>query len=214
MNSVYTMKNIKTIKYNRKHGGINKTKKCMDKLYAPKLLKYKKEMKTRVSKIQKEIKSIEQKIQKTTNEKQKKVFLEKKTELENEISQQKMIVSVHNITEKLAKKQYCNTGCVATMFEKGTTLSKDFMKNFEENMDKIFRYPDLSPTKEKEKIQTEKQKLVKMMIDERKKLFGNKTNVLVDDFYEGLKPNQIKKMKDAGAISGCTKTFYPAEFEK
>jgi len=206
---------MKKTKYNRKHGGTNKTKKCMDKLYFPKLVKYKNDSKKAIVLANKELKNIVQKIQKTTNEKQKQNLLAKKMALEFQISQSaNMITSFRKLTEKLTQQQYCNPGCVATMFETGTTFSKDFMKKFEENAEKIFRYPELSPTKEKEKIQKQKQELLQIYLEERKRMFGNKSDVLVDDFYEGLKPNQIKKMKDAGAISGCVKTFMPTDFKK
>ena len=39
---------------------------------------------------------------------------------------------------------------------------------------------------------------------QRKKLFGNRTNVLKDDFYYKLKT--VKKLKARGAISGCVES--------
>ena len=41
------------------------------------------------------------------------------------------------------------------------------------------------------------------MTKRRKDIFKNKTSVLKDNFYEGLKPKTLKKLKKEGAISGC-----------
>jgi len=38
----------------------------------------------------------------------------------------------------------------------------------------------------------------------RSDIFGNKTNVLKNDFYEKLPQTIVKKLKKEGAISGCT----------
>jgi len=81
---------------------------------------------------------------------------------------------------------FCNKGCVGTKFEEGN--------------------PDTLP-----KLLEKRYKTNKFMLDilkkERKEMFGKKTNVLADNFYEGLKPGDIKKMKKDGAISGCVKHY-------
>ena len=47
----------------------------------------------------------------------------------------------------------------------------------------------------------------KIYEDLRKEKFGKRTNVLNDDFYENIKPGDIKKLKGVGAISGCMNGF-------
>lgn len=80
---------------------------------------------------------------------------------------------------------YCNEGCKKTIFEDGPPdkLSEEFMKYL----------------KHKE--------LIKSFEELRKELFGNKTSVLKDGFYEGLNPKTLNKLKKEGAISGCAKVM-------
>jgi hypothetical protein len=35
-------------------------------------------------------------------------------------------------------------------------------------------------------------------------MFGNKKDILVNDFYKNLPKEKVDKIKKAGAISGCT----------
>jgi septal ring factor EnvC (AmiA/AmiB activator) len=84
------------------------------------------------------------------------------------------------------EKYFCNEGCKNTIFEDGAPdkLSKGFSKLFKNNKE-----------------------VIKMMEKSRKELFGNKTSVLKDGFFEGLKPKSLKKLKKEGAISGCVRTI-------
>jgi hypothetical protein len=86
----------------------------------------------------------------------------------------------------ICRESFCNKGCVGTKFEEGN--------------------PDTLP-----KLLEKRYKTNKFMLDlfkkDRKKIFGTKKNVLVDNFYEGLKPDDITKMKKDGAISGCAKDY-------
>ncbi len=72
--------------------------------------------------------------------------------------------------------EYCNPGCKGTLFEAGKSLSKTF-KGSKANIN-----------------------FTKNM---RKSIFGNKTNVLKNGFYEKLKATNIKRAKNRGALSGC-----------
>jgi hypothetical protein len=86
---------------------------------------------------------------------------------------------------KTCKQLYCNKGCLETIFEEGN--------------------PNKLPTK---LAKTFKNKmLLDLLKEQRKHLFGKRTNVLKDDFYEGLKPTDVDKMKQKGATSGCVKIF-------
>jgi len=84
----------------------------------------------------------------------------------------------------ICAKYFCNEGCKNTIFEDGPSdkLSNGFRKIFKNNKE-----------------------LIKMMEKTRKELFGNKTTVLKDGFFEGIKPKSLKKLKKEGAISGCTR---------
>ncbi len=84
-------------------------------------------------------------------------------------------------TDEMCAKEYCNPGCKATIYEPGKNLSKNYIKGM--------KFPMLANT-------------VKKI---RKGIFGKKTNVLVNDFYEGLPAANVKKYKNHGAISGCTR---------
>lgn len=84
-------------------------------------------------------------------------------------------------TLKTCMDIFCNPGCKDTLFESGTKMPKS-IKN---RTKKIW---------------------LKYINETRNKRFGNKTNVLVDDFYEKLKPYEVAKYKKDGAISGCLDT--------
>jgi len=75
---------------------------------------------------------------------------------------------------------YCNPGCKNTVFESGMELPKSIQKKWIKN-----------------------QAWLDSLKKTRKERFGNKVIVLVDDFYEKLKPDVVKTYKKEGAISGC-----------
>ena len=81
------------------------------------------------------------------------------------------------------KKTYCNIGCKGTLFESGTEIPKELLNKFKSNKMAEALKPIFSST--------------------RKKLFGNKTNILNDNFYEKLRPSVVQQMKKDGALSGC-----------
>jgi len=87
---------------------------------------------------------------------------------------------------KQLTKQYilynCNVNCKNTLFEPGlpNQIPKSMCKEYNNN-----------------------KKLIKIFNNKRKTIFNNKTNVLVDNFYEKT-PNKIKnQLIKEGAISNC-----------
>jgi hypothetical protein len=84
------------------------------------------------------------------------------------------------------KKQYklynCNINCKNTLLEPGP--------------------PNQIPKSMRKKYHNSK-KLIKIFTKRRKDIFKNKSNVLIDNFYEKM-PTEIKNtLKNEGAISGC-----------
>jgi len=91
-----------------------------------------------------------------------------------------------NTLTKLYKLHNCNINCKNTMLEPGP--------------------PNQIP-KSMHKMLGNSKELIKMFNDQRKTIFKNKTNVLVDNFYENT-PKKIKnKLIKEGAISQCVSTF-------
>jgi len=84
-------------------------------------------------------------------------------------------------------KQYklinCNIGCKNTLLETGSP------NHLPKSMKKTFGYS---------------KPLIKIFTKRRKDLFKNKTNVLIDNFYENFSPETKKKLLKEGAISDCT----------
>jgi hypothetical protein len=84
-------------------------------------------------------------------------------------------------------KQYklinCNIGCKNTLLEAGPP------NQLPESMQKLFG---------------NSKPLIKIFTKRRKDLFKNKTNVLIDNFYENISPETKKKLLKEGAISDCT----------
>jgi len=90
-----------------------------------------------------------------------------------------------NLTMKTCRESYCNPGCKSTFYEAGKQLPAAYLKQ------SFLKNP----------------KTRKIYEDLRKEKFGKRTNVLNDDFYENIKPGDIKKLKAVGAISGCMNGF-------
>lgn len=107
----------------------------------------------------------------------------------------KMIIKRKELTKKIyskesmkkaldeCKRAYCNIGCKGTMFESGSEVPKEMYAKF------------------KDKKLTDA--LKPLYEAKRKSIFGKKTNVLTDNFYEKITPSMVKQMKKDGAISGC-----------
>lgn len=94
-------------------------------------------------------------------------------------SHKKNIPKMETASNKLV---YCNIGCKDTILEPGlpdyvpTSMLKDDDNGFR----------------------------LKMLKEQRKKIFKNKTNVLVDNFYEGVSSKAKNKLIKDGAISKCS----------
>jgi len=80
------------------------------------------------------------------------------------------------------KEYLCNVGCKGTIVEDGKPNA------ISDALSKRFQYDKST---------------VNFLKQQRKEIFGKKTSVLEDDFYEGLDPKCVKKLKKEGAISGC-----------
>lgn len=87
-------------------------------------------------------------------------------------------------------RQHCNKSCKNTIFEAG--------KNKYPTIDK-----DLAKKPELKKL------ILKLQKSTKKRLFGNKNDILKDNFYEKLSSAKVKQLKKEGAISGCIEDFPP-----
>lgn len=83
---------------------------------------------------------------------------------------------------KECETYFCNAGCKDTVFEDGTTLPKAIINKYKDN-----------------------KMLLEQLKEQRTFLFKDKKTVLTDNFYNGLKPKDVKKLKKDGADSGCIK---------
>lgn len=84
-------------------------------------------------------------------------------------------------SRKVCKELYCNIGCKDTLLEPNS-LSKKYIKD-----NKI---------------------IIDFMKEERKKIFGKKTNVLYDNFYNKLSKKTSNKLRKKGAISMCAERHF------
>ncbi len=104
-----------------------------------------------------------------------------------------------NLTKKLKKsisktmykkniedcvKAHCNPSCKDTIYQAGS----QFPKSLEAEIKKQ-EHGDI---------------ILKIIKKTRKRMFGNKKDILVNDFYKNLPKEKVDKIKKAGAISGCT----------
>lgn len=79
---------------------------------------------------------------------------------------------------------YCNPSCKDTIFQAGS----QFPKSVESQLKKE-KHGDI---------------VLDIIKKTRKNIFGNKKNVLVNDFYKDLPKDKVDKIQKQGAISGCT----------
>jgi len=123
-----------------------------------------------------------------------KVFLKNQQSFINKMSK-KLKMKPIKFTQKQKKemlkqclKGYCNPTCKQTIFQNG----KEFPKNIE-----------ISVKDKKARNLTEK-----IIKENRKKMFSNKTSVLKNSFYKKLNSKTVKNLKQKGALSGCTIAVY------
>jgi hypothetical protein len=84
-------------------------------------------------------------------------------------------------SRKQCKELYCNIGCKDTLLEPNS-LSKKYIK--------------------------ENKTIIDYMKKSRHELFGNKTNVLDNNFYNKLSKKISNKLRKEGAISMCSQQHY------
>jgi len=84
-------------------------------------------------------------------------------------------------SRKFCKEIYCNINCKDTLLEPNK-LSKKYIK--------------------------ENKIMIEFIKNKRKELFGNKTNVLDNHFYNKLTKKITNKLKNQGAISMCSDKHY------
>ena len=90
-----------------------------------------------------------------------------------------------NILKKNYKLYHCNINCKNTLLEPGppNQIPKAMQKTFGNSKE-----------------------LIKIFTKQRKEIFKNKTNVLIDDFYEKTPEKMKKQLIKEGAISNCQPT--------
>ena len=94
------------------------------------------------------------------------------------------------------KNSFCNPKCKNTLFQEGTKIPKEVFKNAKLHLTHTIKDPKLSAKAYKDTV-----KIFKKM---RQHIYGEKTNVLKNDFYEKLPLKTVNKLKKEGAISGCS----------
>lgn len=90
----------------------------------------------------------------------------------------------HKISEA---RIFCNPGCKGTFIEPGDKLSNEYLKYYNLNRE--------NPND---------QKSINEMETRRKKLFGNKNNILLNNFYENAPKKYLDVIKKEGAVSLCS----------
>jgi len=88
---------------------------------------------------------------------------------------------IERVTDTVFTKSYCNPGCKNTILEPGEKLPPYYYEHFGKD-----------------------KKILKILEEQRKKIFGNKTDVLKDNFYEKAPKKYVDKIKKDGAISLCS----------
>ena len=76
---------------------------------------------------------------------------------------------------------YCNPTCEGTLFQDGKAFPEALAKKYKNK------------------------KLIRNILNEtRKTLFGKKTKITKNGFYDGIKTTRRKQLKARGALSGCS----------
>ena len=100
------------------------------------------------------------------------------------------------IEKQNCKNSFCNPKCKNTMFQEGNKIPKEVFTHAKLHLSHTIKDRKLSAKAYKVTAKT-----IKNM---RANIFGNKTNVLKNDFYEKLPIKSVNKLKKEGAISGCS----------
>lgn len=173
-------------KTKRLRGGNDEKKKCGDTFCNKK--KFEEFQNMIIDIFNKKMKELEKKMKK------KDITVEEKKNLEEVINARKgFIKNLNNIKTKEksikilkdgCELNFCNKGCLGTIFEEGdpNKLPSELSKRFKGN-----------------------KPFLDVLLLTRKEMFGKKTSVLKEDFYEELNKKTVNKTKKKGAISGCVK---------
>lgn len=180
-NKKKSSKSIKSKKSRKQRGGGNNklVKNCLDTFVKSKIEKEQETSKQFYDELEKILKMNAKKNKTLKKEDKEKI----KKDLERIKKGRKMSKSRKNIEsfKKLYTKLYCNPTCNGTMLESGNELSPEYYKAYKDN-----------------------KQLINYDKSERKKIFGNKTNVLSDGFYEKAPKKYVDNIKKEGAISLCS----------
>ena len=140
---------------------------------------------TFIKKMQKErserLKEVRNVLEKQVREKFENNQKELKAKLNNIRKFTKLDKKMESVADSTIVKSYCNPGCKNTILEPGTKLPDSYYKLFGKEKD-----------------------VIKFFEEQRKTIFGDKTDVLKDNFYEKAPKKYIDKIKNDGAISLCS----------
>jgi hypothetical protein len=118
-------------------------------------------------------------------EKQVKQKVKDKDKLKQRLQNIKKFTTVDKktlaLTDKINKTIYCNVGCKGTILEPGEKISSTLAEKYKDNKE-----------------------LLKFFENQRKNIFGEKTDVLKDNFYEKAPKKLVEEIKKDGAISLCS----------
>jgi hypothetical protein len=92
----------------------------------------------------------------------------------------KLDKSFDKIFDDAETRAFCNPGCKGTLLEPGNKLSERYYKDFKNSKE-----------------------LIEVFKKRRNEIFGKKTNVLKDSFYENAPKKYLDEIKKQGAISFC-----------
>jgi hypothetical protein len=106
---------------------------------------------------------------------------EMKEKLNNIQKFTKLDKKMERIADSTIVNSYCNPGCKNTILEPGEKLPASYYKLFEKD-----------------------KKLLKILEERRKTIFGSKTDVLQENFYEKAPKRYVNEIKKDGAISLCS----------
>jgi len=138
-------------------------------------------VKTKRKQNKKKIKDLRKMLEKQAHTK----FKNDKTKLDATLKRIKEFTNPSKESDKILTdsdaRVYCNPTCEGTILKPGNKLSERYYDDYKSN-----------------------KKLIKLFEEQRKKIFGNKTNVLVDGFYENAPKKYLEEIKKDGAISLCS----------
>ena len=93
----------------------------------------------------------------------------------------KLDKKMESVADSTLVKSYCNPGCKNTILEPGEKLPASYYKLFGKDKN-----------------------ILKILEEQRKAIFGDKTDVLKENFYEKAPKKYVDEIKKDGAISLCS----------